>query len=150
MTSRAEKLRRRQHRKHKKHRRAYSLGSEIAPFKDILVVDPPGAAKMSEALSALVEPEWHQCPDEEAMRKLLTLGVAAWNAALMKGTERSAFLESLAQSFPTQARQEFLQVVEPFIHRKEKLFPHNKRPILGFELTSASGKPYLSVLSGLA
>ena len=150
MASRAEKLRRRQHRKDKKHRPAQSLGSEIAPFRNIVVVDPPGAAKMSEALSALVEPEWHLCPDEEAMRKLLTVGMAAWNAALVTGTERSALLESLAQEFPAESRQEFLQVIEPFIHRKEKLFPDIQRPILSFELTWASGKPYLTVLSGLA
>jgi hypothetical protein len=150
MTSRAEKLRRRQHRKDKKRRRAQSPGSESAPFRDILVVDPPGAAKMSEALLALVEPEWNLCSDEEAMRKLLTLGVAAWNAALMKGAKRSAFLEELAQGFPTEARHEFMQVVEPLIHRKEKLFPHIQRPILSFELTWPSGEPYLSVISGLA
>ena len=84
------------------------------------------------------------------MRKLLTIGIAAWNAALMKRTERTAFLEDLAQNFPAEARQEFMQVVEPFIHRKEQLFPHIQRPILGFELTWNSGEPYLSVISGLA
>ena len=151
MASRAEKLRRRQHRKQKKQQRLQGLGSQIAPSRDILVIDTPGAVKMSEALSALVEPEWDRCRDEEAMRKLLTLGMAAWNAALMKRSERTALLEELAQSFPMELRQEFLQVVEPFIQRKEKLFPHIQRPILSFELTWASGKqPYLTVLSGLA
>jgi hypothetical protein len=150
MTSRAEKLRRRQQRKDKKRRRAPSLGSKIAPLRDILVVEPPGAAKMSEALWALVEPDWNLCSDEEAMRKLLTLGVAAWNAALLKGTKRSAFLENVAQAFPAEARQEFMQIVERFIHRKEKLFPHIQRPLLSFELTWPSGEPYLTVISGLA
>jgi hypothetical protein len=105
---------------------------------------------MSEALSALVEPEWNECQDEEAMRKLLTLGLAAWNAANLKGNKRTGFLQDLAQSFPTELRQEFLQVVEPLIQRKEKLFPHIQRPIFSFELTWPSGKPYLTVLSGLA
>jgi hypothetical protein len=106
---------------------------------------------MSEALSALVEPEWEQCQDEEGMRKLLNLGMAAWNAALVKGTERTALLEELAQTFPTELRQKFLHIVEPFIRRKEKLFPHIQRPILSFELTWAPGKqPYLTVLSGLS
>lgn len=151
MASRAEKLRRRQHRKEKKHRRAPGLGSKVAPSRGMLVVNPPGAAKMSEALMALVEPDWDLCQDEEAMRKLLTLGLAAWNAALRKGTERIAFLEELAQSFPVELRQEFMQVVEPLIQRKEKLFPHIRRPIYSFELTWDSGRgPYLTVLSGLA
>ena len=81
MASRSEKLRRRQHRKEKKRQRAQERGSEFAQTGDILVVDPPGAAKMSEALWALVEPEWSSCPDEEAMRQLLTIGIAAWNFA---------------------------------------------------------------------
>src|SRR5439155_17502762 len=64
MTSRTEKLRRRQHRKDKKSRRAPHQGAEFAPSGDLLVVNPPGAAKMSEALHALVEPAWNRCQDE--------------------------------------------------------------------------------------
>jgi len=98
----------------------------------------------------LVEPEWHRCPNEGAMQKLLTLGVAAWNAALMQGAKRTTFLDELAHTIPTDLRQDFKEVVEPFIRRKEEIFPHIRRPILSFELTwLASGKPYLSVLSGL-
>ena len=150
MVSRAQKLRRRQHRKEKKRQRAQERGSEFAQTGDILVVDPPGAAKMSEALSALVEPEWNCCQDEEAMRQLLTIGIAAWNAALMKGAERRAFLSGLAGAFPAELRQDFTQIVEPFIRRKEELFPHIHRPILSFELTWQSGNPCLYVVSGLA
>ena len=151
MASRTEKLRRRQHRKEKKRRRAQGHGSEMAPPEGMLVVDPPGGAKMSEALWALVMPEWDLCKDEDAMQKLLTVGVAAWNAALMKGAERTKFLESLARTVPIGLRQEFMQVVEPFIRRKEELFPHILRPIVSFELTwLPSGDPYLSVVSGLA
>jgi hypothetical protein len=105
---------------------------------------------MSEALWALVEPEWSGCPDEEAMRKLLAIGIAAWNAALMKGAERRAFLARLAEAFPAELRQDFTQIVEPFIRRKEELFPHIHRPIFSFELTWQSGNPYLFVVSGLA
>jgi hypothetical protein len=150
MATRTEKLRRRQHRKEKKRQRARGLGSDLARPGDMLVIDPPGAAKMSEALWALVQPECDLCADEEAMTKLLSIGLAAWNAALMKGAERTAFLESLTRTFPIELRQDFKQIVEPFIRRKEELFPHIQRPIVSFELTwLPSGDPYLSVLSGL-
>src|SRR5262249_52787463 len=132
MTSRSDKLRRRQHRKDKKRRRARQSGPE---FGDMVVFEPLGMAKMSEALWALVEPAWDEVPDEDGLNKLLTLGVAAWNAALVQGTERTALLESLAATFPAELRPDFLSIIEPFIRRKEELFPHIQRPILGFELT---------------
>src|SRR5438128_6850064 len=73
MASRAEKVRRRQRRKDKKRRGSFA-GLEFAPSGPILVFDPPDKVKMSEVLSALLDPEWHECRDEEALRKLLTLG----------------------------------------------------------------------------
>jgi len=153
MASRSEKLRRRQHRKDKKHRQMRNPGTVSALPRDLVIVDPPGQAKMSEALHALVEPEWNECADEAAVRKLLTLGQAAWNAALIKGAARTALLEKLSQTFPIEMRESFKQVIEPLIRRKDELFPHIQRPILRYELTWPSGpseEPYLVVLSGLA
>jgi hypothetical protein len=149
MASRTEKLRRRQHRKDKK-RKAKSFGLEVARSEEMLV-NPRGAAKMSEALMDLVEPEWGGCADDDSMRKLLFLGMIAWNAALMQGAERAAFLEKMAQGFPSDLREDFKRLVEPFILRKQRLFPYNQRPILSFDLSwLASGEPYLSVISGLS
>src|SRR5437016_3675386 len=119
MTSRTEKLRRRQHRKEKKHRRAGTVSSKLAPSTGRVMVEPPGAAKMSEVLLELVRPSMHACADEEAMRKLLTLGIAAWNAGLVKGAARAALLEKLARTFPVEHREDFRQVIEPLIRRKE-------------------------------
>jgi hypothetical protein len=151
MASRAEKLRRRQHRKEKKRRRAGGSASEFGGGGDIFLIDPPGAVKMSEVLKELVEPEWNECADAEAMRKLLTLGAAAWNVALLHGAERTALIERLAQTIPIELRQDFKFVLEPLIRRKEKMFPYIQRPILSFELTRLpSGDPYLTVISGLA
>lgn len=150
MTSRAEKLRRRQHRKDKKRQKEPCPVSWLARPKATVVVNPPGQVKMSEVLMALVEPEWHTCKDEDAMNKLLTLGIIAWNAANLKGAKRTAFLEEMSQSFPIDLRRDFMYVVEPFIRRKEQLFPHILRPMLSFDLTwRPSGEPYLQVVSGL-
>jgi hypothetical protein len=150
MATRAEKLRRRQHRKEKK-RSARAQLSELARAEFFVSDEPTSAGKMSEALLALVQPEWNICHDEEAMRKLLTVGLAAWNAALMKAADRMAFLDSLAQKLPSELRQDFKQIVEPFIRRKDEMFPDNQRPIFSFELTpTPSGNPRLVVLSGLS
>ncbi len=151
MATRREKLRRRQHRKDKKRRpvQGPEQGPELARSGGVLVIDPPGEIKMSEVLHELVQPEWNDCPNEEAMWKLLNLGTIAWNAALVQGAERTAFLGDIAETLPDELRQDFKHFVELFIRRKEKLFPHIQRPILSFELTWPSGRPYLSVVSGL-
>jgi hypothetical protein len=115
-----------------------------------LVVDPPGAAKMSEALIALIKPEWDHCRDEEDMKKLLSLGAIAWNAALVPEAEQAAFLQEFAEKVPCEIRQDFVHLVEPLIQRKNELFPHNQRPIIDFELSFPAGKPYVTVISGLA
>jgi hypothetical protein len=151
MASRSEKLRRRQHRKEKKRQRTHQSASEFGlPRRDTVIVNPPGAAKMSEVLWALVEPDLDTSADEEDMRRLLSLGVIAWNVALLKGAERTKELDSLAQKFPGEQRQAFYQVIDPLIRRKEEQFPHIQRPIVDFDLTwQASGRPFLSVISGL-
>jgi hypothetical protein len=93
-------------RKDKKRRRLPGTAPEFAGSGNFVVVNRPGAVKMSEALMTLVEPEWHRCPNEEAMQKLLTMGVAAWNAALMQGAKRTTLLDELAQTFPADLRQD--------------------------------------------
>jgi hypothetical protein len=116
----------------------------------MLVVNNPPGPKMSEALMALLEPEWDDCADEEAMRKLLTLGQIAWNAALMKGAKRQEFLDDMAKAFPSELRTDFKVVVEPLILRKERMFPHIHRMMLNYELSwLPDGSPYVTVLSSL-
>ena len=152
MASRSEKLRRRKNRKEKKQRRGW--GPVAAPdYEQIgapLVVNAPGAAKMSAALLELVEPEWDPYADEAKLNDLLTLGIVAWNAALEDGAERRAFLEEMAEALPVEFRQDFKHAVEPYIRRKEALFPHEHRQIISFELTQSSpGKASVSVLSAV-
>lgn len=150
MASRTEKLRRRQHRKDKKRQRASGNGSVSVGPGDLLVGNPTRQFKMSDALMAIIQPEWNGCEGEEAMRKLLMLGVVGWNAALMTGAERTAFLEKLGQTLPNEMREDFKQMVDLLIRRKEERFRNVHRPILSFELTCRpSGDPYLTVMSGL-
>lgn len=150
MAPRAEKVRRRQQRKERKRQQARARGYEVDLPECELIFNPPGEIKMSEALQALVEPEWYDCKTEDAMRRLLTLGMTAWNASLLDAVKRTALLDKLAQTLPVELRADFPLVVEPLIHRKEQLFPHVKRPMLNFQLTwQPSGEPYLTVISGL-
>jgi hypothetical protein len=151
MATRAEKLRRRQRRKEKKLQRGHGSASYLAPTGPMVIVNPRGEVKMSEVLMELIQPEWNTCANEEAMHKLLTLGMAAWNAALLPLDKRAALLADLATTLPSELRSDFRIVIEPFIRRKEKLFPHILRPMLSYNLTwLSSNEPHLTVVSGLA
>lgn len=144
MASRSEKLRRRQRRKEKNGKLARS---PLFPLGRALVQAPSGA-KMSEMLWALVEPDMDSATDPEQLDKLLTLGVTAWNAAVMKGAKRTTFLDSMAGTFPLEARGQFREIIESLIRRKESQFPHIQRLIFSFNLTwQPSGEPYLQVVS---
>jgi hypothetical protein len=150
MTSRTEKLRRRQHRKDKKRRRP-SSGGPFAPVPGgpLLIRNPRGQAKMSAVLLDLLKPELDECADMTAMEKVFDLGVTAWNASLMEKSDRSAMLDESARSLPSDLRERFYQYVELIALRKQKLYPHLKRPILSFDLSMRDGAPYLEVMSGL-
>ncbi len=150
MATRAEKLRRRQHRKEKKLKHQDRSPSYVPPVEGRVVINPPGEVKMSEVLMELIQPEWNDCANEESMQKLLTLGIAAWNAALVPLAKRTAFLDEIASAFPRELRSDFRLVIEPLIRRKEQLFPHIRRPIISYDLTWLnSGDPHLTVMSGL-
>jgi hypothetical protein len=150
MAKRAEKLRRRQRRKEKKLKHQHGSPSYAAPMEATVVINPPGKVKMSEVLMEFIRPEWNTCANEEDMRKLLTLGMAAWNAALLPAAKRTASLDELAATLPNELRADFRLVIEPLIRRKEQLFPQIRRPMLSYELTwLPSGDPYLTVMSGL-
>lgn len=151
MASRSEKLRRRQKRKEKKRKR----GSELEVYPSLpnpfVVVNPRGAVKMSEVLWELVKPDFDPSASKDCLRNLLSLGVAAWNASLMKGAERTNLLDTLAETIPAELRQDFYRLIEPLIRRKESLFSHIVRPIISYDLTwLPSGDPHLTVVSGLA
>src|SRR3954466_8752717 len=81
MSSRSGKQRRRQHRKEKKQRRSASSGPHPAPLGKLIVSNPPAVHKMSEVLEDFVAPEWDQAQGEDDMRKILTIGMLAWNLA---------------------------------------------------------------------
>lgn len=152
MASRSEKLRRRQHRKDKKRRSGgviYQSTPETSSRGDLLVIDAPGQVMMSEVLIELIRPEWGACQDEGAMRRLLTMGMMAWNGALEKGAARTAFVEKMAQAFPDEIREDATVCIEDLIERKERLFPDVQRPIFDYQLTFSAGNAHVNVLSGL-
>ena len=116
----------------------------------IVIVSPPGVEKMSEVLEEFVEPYMEECETSESMEKLLSLGMVAWDAALVTGSQREELLNSTLAELPAEAREDARSILLVLIHRKETYFADNKRFILSFELVpGADGEPRLNVLSSM-
>jgi hypothetical protein len=108
-------------------------------------------AKMSEVLLDFIEPyrEWDCIEPERQLRCLITLGQAAWNAALLPVDKRDAMIRKVIDHGPSDGVEMFRQIVYKMIERKETYFSHIKRSVLGFDLRMTEAGPYLTVFSTL-
>ena len=119
------------------------------PDSGMMVLAPRGETKMSEVLLEFLEPYSEHWSTEEGFRKLLTVGLVAWNAALLSGSKREQFLQDMVQALPAEVRADMRSIVEEMIRRKETHFAANKRAIIDYQLTMTPSGPHLSVISSL-
>jgi hypothetical protein len=151
-----QKLARKRQRKHQRERRNQRKERFLSqpdfggPSVDF---DAPGGIKMSEILDEFVEPFMHLVDGEEALRKLLTLGVVAWNAALGPEARQQEMVDDVirkglrGESEETQAACR--EIVNQLVARKHKFFAAYRRPIINFVLEHRSDGYHLLVLSEL-
>src|SRR5262245_9412283 len=126
MGSRKKKNEKRQQKRKEKHKQERARKAKLLqqrPFEgDVILVPPDGVEKMSEVLRDFVDPYWEGCKTEEALRKLITLGIIAWNAALVSGSERSKLIEGTLETVPPDVRPGMRAFLEEMIRRKESVF----------------------------
>jgi hypothetical protein len=127
-------------------------GPAIPPGSKV-VFSPPGREKMSDVLEDFVEPYRDLADTEDAFRKLLNLGMLAWNAALLPGGERRAMIDETLGAALSRAsapdRAQARVFVEEMVRRKLEHFPGNRRAIISFELTDTGTGFHLAVASTL-
>lgn len=111
-----------------------------------LIRDPTGV-KMSEVLLDFIEPYYHGVDTEEAMRKLVTTALVAWNTALMPTEAQDEQLEAVAQALPDETVEDFYVIVGEMIERKNRYFAEYTRYILDYELTGEGDDYHISVIS---
>jgi hypothetical protein len=117
------------------------------PDNVTVVVPPHGAKKMSEVLLEFLEPWSEGWRDEEDCRKLLSVGIIAWNAGIFSGSKRESLIEDTLRALPLGVRADARTIIDEMVRRKEALFASNRRIILNYELTMTPTGPYLQVLS---
>jgi hypothetical protein len=116
-------------------------------FEQKVVRNPPGQVKMSEVLREFVAPYWHIPDSEEAMRKLITTALVAWNAALLPEAERAENLQEIATALPEETHEDFYAIVAEMIERKDKHFAQYDRTIVDYELVDRGDDYHVSVMS---
>ena len=138
----------REEKKQERRRKQQAWNPDI-PGKLQIIKTPAGKERMSELLLELVDPYAPLAPTEQGFRKLLTLGMAAWNVACYTGSKREEFLRDIANTFPADVREEFGSIFESMIRRKETLFPEVTRMMLSYDLTMTADGPHVQVMSTL-
>ena len=131
-----------------------SLGKKLEqnPLPIKLVDAPPGTAKMSKLLEDFIEPYLHMIETEEAMQKLVALGVVAWNIALDPESEHRQRIDKVFTDKVFEEEPEMKAIGEEIlcklIERKKKHFSECKQTILEYELLDRGNGGYaLSVAS---
>lgn len=112
----------------------------------------PGMPKMSDQLAAFVEPYISSVNSDDAYHELLSIGMVAWNLALVPPGEREELLAPFLKSFggaDSRAERDFLEIVGALIKRKETepAFAKDDRYIANFSLTERPSGPYPQVAS---
>lgn len=121
-------------------------------FVDILQ-EPKGHARMSDVLSAFVEP--YEDKEEEMSlnqrQSLLGIAVIAWNLALLPKDQRKAALKEIIRELlkgeDPLFQREMREIINEMVARKDQFFADNQRYIVNYQLRDLGTEFHLTVAS---
>jgi hypothetical protein len=121
---------------------------------NIQIMQNPGHFEsMSDALKEFIEPYRDLAKTNEAMRKLLSMGLVAWNAAILPEQEGQALIDdtiaSLSDVTSRQDQADLRELFNKMIQRKQEYFADNRRMMISFEVIDTGQGYRLNVLSTL-
>ncbi len=125
------------------------LAKDTALDDSKIVVEPAGETKMSEVLVEFIEPYLKYWKTERELEVLLSTAIIAWNATLVRGSERSSLIENTIKVTPPEIRADTSKIIEEMMQRKELKFAQNRRMIVNYKLTMSKKGPHVTVLSTL-
>jgi hypothetical protein len=114
-----------------------------------IVYAPEQADKMSEVLLDFIEPYKQFADTTEAMHRLISMALVAWNAALLPEAEQGDSLKQISKALPADTVDDFYAIVGEMIERKNRFFSDYTRNILDYELTDTGDSYHISVISTL-
>ena len=120
----------------------------IAQGKEILV-NPTDRDKMSQVLLDFVDPLLENVGSEIPVKKILGVGIMAWNLSLFPDGERRKLLVQVVKELSpeTEDVKAMHETMTWLIDRKKQYFDRHKRHILEFRLSDFGARYGLQVFS---
>jgi hypothetical protein len=94
-----------------------------------------------------LEPYTVDLEGEELWNKALSLGIIAWNAALLPRHALNEGLEKTVTQFPDAEGEKIVALLQEMVRRKQSLFAHDNCFIVEYHITMGKDGPFLSVVS---
>ncbi len=113
------------------------------------VINEPGVIRMSEVLEEFLEPYLEMIHTHRERDTLFSLGVFAWNAALLPQSESNDSIKHLLNLATKNdlVASEIQEILDGMIERKLEYFADIRRVIINIELTGQEDDFHLSVAS---
>jgi hypothetical protein len=120
-------------------------------FQAVKVVEGLTEEKMSAVVLNFIAPYSELATSKAAYEKLVSLALVSWNASLMEGLERQAFIDKARQTILSSAgagwAKELDQLLTSLIQRKARYFADNKRMIIDFRVSETKDEFRLAIIS---
>jgi len=116
-----------------------------------IIQRPAGESKIADVFLKFIEPFKEYATTDEAMDKLVVLGICAWNAEVIAPDGRQKFLDTLTRDIlaitGTEWRTQVQHIISSLGARKREMFAKDKRYIVSYRLNSAAAQYRLSMVS---
>jgi hypothetical protein len=118
-----------------------------------IILRPAGESKISDVFWKFIEPFKEYATTDEAMDKLVTLGIIAWNAEVIAPDGRQKFLDTAMRDVLAVTgadwRSQVKHILDSLSERKRKMFAADTRYIVSYRLNSTATQYHLSMVSTL-
>jgi hypothetical protein len=124
------------------------MSSGVVDAETAIDLAATGQQKMSKVLLDFVAPFSASVASHEEFKKLVLIGLAAWNIALLPaGLRKESLNDLIVKAVPADTADDFQKIIDQMVERKEKYFAENRRFILAHHWTMNGREPHLSVVS---
>jgi len=115
--------------------------------KEVVFIESTDGVKMSEVLEAFIAPYMEFTETEESFKKLVTIAVIAWNAALLPRNAQTKAIDDVLTALPPETQADARSIIGDLMRRKRKYFGKNRRALIDFEIIDTKEGFHLTVAS---